>query len=146
MAFFWYGVAMTKETKQPVGRPSKYNQQMQAKAVEYVYTWSEIKGNVIPSRVGLCCYLGIHKDTSYEWEKSHPEFSDTLKDVETLQEFVGLNQGVAGVFNPTITKLILANHGYSEKQEIDHRSGDGSMSPADHSKAVLEALKRKHSE
>lgn len=105
----------------PVGRPSKYNEDLQKKADDYVYTWNET--DAIPSRVGLCCRLEIAKSTSFEWEESYPEFSDTLRKVETLQEFVGVNQGVKGEFNPTITKLILANFGYSDSQKVDHTSG-----------------------
>jgi hypothetical protein len=114
----------------PVGRPSKYNAEMQERADYYVLHWAEepIK-DVVPSRVGLCCWLGISKQTSFEWEKIHPEFSDTLENVNTLQEKVSINGGMSGVFNSTITKLVLANHGYSDKSELDHRSGDGSMTP-----------------
>jgi len=34
--------------------------------------------------------------------------------------------------------------GWKEKQEVDHTSSDGSMSPRDVSAAVLDALKAKH--
>jgi len=40
-----------------------------------------------------------------------------------------VNKGLTGDFNATITKLMLANHGYSEKQSIDHQLSDSSMSP-----------------
>jgi len=33
---------------------------------------------------------------------------------------------------------------WREKQEIDHTSSDGSMTPKDHSSAVLDAIKAKH--
>ncbi|MEN7471298.1 terminase small subunit, partial [Providencia stuartii] len=49
--------------------------------------------------------------------------------IKTLQENRLINKGLIGEFNPTITKLMLANHGYSEKQEVDHKSSDSSMSP-----------------
>lgn len=129
----------------PVGRPTKYNAEMQEKADYYVMHWNEypIK-DVVPSRVGLCCWLGIHKQTSYEWEEIYPKFSDTLKNIETLQEKVSVNGGMAGVFNPTITKLVLANHGYSERTATDHTSSDGSMTPKDTAQAVLNAIKAKH--
>lgn len=113
----------------PVGRPTKYNDELQAQADEYVYRLEEL-GHVVPSRVGLCCYLGIDKTTSYEWEKIHPEFSNTLRAVETLQEHMTLNGGLANKLNSTIVKLVLANHGYSDRNAIDHTSSDKSMSPA----------------
>ena len=111
-----------------LGRPTKYNEDMQQLADSYVYDWESI-GDKIPSRVGLCRFIGINKTTSYEWAKVHPDFSNTLGVIETLQEYVALNKGVTGEFNSTIVKLIMANFGYSDSSKIDHRSSDGSMSP-----------------
>lgn len=110
-----------------VGRPTKYNNEMQKKAERYVYEWDQ--RDTVPSRVGLCCFLGIDKTTSYEWERAHPAFSNTCKAIDTLQERVALNNGISGKFNSTITKLLLSNHGYSERFEQSHTSPDGSMRP-----------------
>lgn len=110
-----------------MARPTKYNEDMQAQAERYVEEWDQF--DTVPSRVGLCCFLGIDKSTSYEWEGVHPEFSDTCKAVDTLQERVAVNNGISGKFNSTITKLVLANHGYSDKMEQAHTSPDGSFSP-----------------
>lgn len=103
--------------KKQIGRPTKYNDEIQRKAERYLYEWQLI-GDVIPSRVGLCCWLEICKQTSYEWEK-HTKFLATLRAVDTLQEHTSLNRGITGEFNATITKLILANHGYSDKQQTE---------------------------
>lgn len=114
--------------KRRVGRPSKYNDDLQAEADAYLYRLEEL-GHVVPSRAGLCCYLGISKSTSYEWEEIHPEFSYTLQSIDVMQEHLALNGGLANSLNSTIVKLVLANHGYSDKSAIDHSSKDGSMSP-----------------
>lgn len=111
----------------PVGRPTKYNADMQEQADDYVLSWSE--RDAVPSRVGLCCHLGISKQTSFEWERIYPEFLATLQAIETLQEHTAVNKGITGEFNSTIVKLVLANHGYSERQAVDHSSKDGSMTP-----------------
>lgn len=111
----------------PVGRPTKYNKALQKKADEYLTEW--LVFDAVPSRVGLCCYLGISKSTSYEWEAEHPEFSDTLAAVDTLQEYTAVNKGITGDFNSTIVKLVLANHGYSDKIQQEHTSPDGSLKP-----------------
>lgn len=111
----------------PVGRPTKYNQELQAQADSYVYDWAYY--DAIPSRVGLCCFLGITKPTMYDWEQQYPEFSTTLQSIDALQERTAVNKGITGEFNSTITKLVLANHGYSDRQALDHSSTDGSMSP-----------------
>ena len=112
----------------PVGRPTKYNPALQAEADRYVFEWADF-GDVVPSRVGLCCFIGIDKATSYDWQQKHPEFSATLRKIDTLQERTAVNGGMSGVFNSTITKLVLANHGYHDKQQLDNTSSDGSMSP-----------------
>ena len=109
----------------PVGRPTMYNDEMQAKAEHYMYEWAGL-GDAIPSRVGLCCYLGISKQTSYDWEDAHPQFLDTCKAIEALQEREAVNKGITGVFNSQITKLVLANHGYSDKSIQEHSGPNGS--------------------
>ena len=119
---------MKGKEQNPVGRPTKYSNDMQAQADEYIFKYSEV-GDVIPSRVGLCCYLGISKRVSYEWETIYPEFLHTLENIDAMQERTAVNRGLDGTFNAAITKLILHNHGYSDKQAIDHASTDGSMTP-----------------
>lgn len=109
------------------GRPTKYGPKLQAQADEYILRWSET--DAVPSRVGLCCWLGISKPTSFEWEKIYPDFSTTLQAVEALQEHTAMNKGITGEFNSTIVKLVLANHGYSDKVQQDVVSSDGSIGP-----------------
>jgi len=125
----------------PIGRPTKYNAELQEQADSYIYQLDQL-GHAVPSRVGLCCFLGIHKATSYEWELIHPDFSDTLKQVETLQEHMSINGGLLNKLNPTIVKLLLANFGYSDKISQDHTT-NGKDLPAqglDVSKLSTEAL------
>jgi len=116
--------------KTNLGAPTKYTQDLQDQADEYIFKYSEV-GDVIPSRVGLCCYLGVSKRVSYEWETLYPDFMHTLENIEAMQERTAVNRGLDGTFNSAITKLILHNHGYSEKQAIDHTSSDQSMKPVD---------------
>lgn len=112
------------------GRPTLYSQEMQDKADEYVLIHNELTPpHVIPSHAGLACYLGVNKSTVYEWAKTYPQFSDTLSTILTKQEHLALMGGLDKSFQPLIVKLVLANHGYHDKQEIDHTSKDGSMSP-----------------
>lgn len=102
-----------------VGRPSLYNEALQLKAEEYLHDF-ESQGDVIPSHAGLACWLGVAKSTIYEWKKTFPAFSDTLEAIQSKQEVISLNKGLSGAFNSTITKLVLANHGYSDKSEVKH--------------------------
>lgn len=110
---------MNESTSREVGRPSIYNEELQAKATQYIFEFEE-QGDVIPSHAGLACWLGVAKSTLYEWKKTYPQFSVTLEAIQSKQEVIAVNKGLSGAFNSTITKLVLANHGYSDKQEIEH--------------------------
>lgn len=123
--------------KTNLGAPTKYTQDLQNQADEYIFKYSEV-GDVIPSRVGLCCYLGVSKRVSYEWELIYPDFLHTLENIDAMQERTAVNRGLDGTFNAAITKLILHNHGYSDKQAIDHASTDGSMTPSRIERTVVD--------
>jgi len=112
----------------PVGRPTKYSDDLQLQADEYLFKYSEV-GDVIPSRVGLCCYLGISKQTSFQYEKDYPEFLATLSNIEAMQERTALNRGLDGTFNAAITKLVLSNHGYADKQGVDLTTNGKDLTP-----------------
>lgn len=101
----------------PGGRPTKYNKAALAKAWEYLENHEE-RGDPVPTAAGLACELGVTKSTLYEWAKHHEEFSNTLASVNQKQERGLTAGGLTGQFQPTIAKLMLANHGYHDKQEI----------------------------
>lgn len=119
---------MTKGEKKKIGRPSELADCL-VKAKEYLLGGYETFGDVVPSVAGLACYLGKSREAMYEYGRNNKDFSDTLESIKTMQENKLINKGLTGEFNATITKLMLSNHGYSEKQEIDHQSSDGTMSP-----------------
>ena len=100
-----------------MARPTKYNKEMQAKADTYLFCYQDC-GDVIPSIEGLAEYLGLSRRVLYLWKDSHDEFMHTLERIEEKQKSVTLNSGLKGDFNATIAKLVLANHGMSDKQEI----------------------------
>lgn len=83
----------------------------------------------MPSIAGLASYHGKARSRVYEYKKLNEEFKDTLEAIQSPQECLLVNKGLIGDFNVPITKPMLSNHGYSEKQEIDHQSSDGTMSP-----------------
>ena len=112
----------------PVGRPSLLTPELIAKAREYLFGYEE-QGDVIPSVSGLACWLGVAKSSVYLYAQQNDDFSDTLDAIQAKQETLTLNKGMTGDFNPTIAKLVLANHGYSDKVQQEHTSPDGSMTP-----------------
>lgn len=76
----------------------------------------------LPSIEGLAYAIKVHKDTIYEWEKIHDEFSDLINDLRAKQAERLINNGLSGDYNAYIAKALLAKHGYADRQEIDHTS------------------------
>lgn len=112
------------------GRPSLYTPDLLDRARGYLTGYKDMD-DPIPSIAGLACVLGITRETCYAWAKDQekPEFSDILMELGQRQERELLRSGLRGDFNPPIAKMILTKHGYSDRQELDHTSSDGSMSP-----------------
>jgi hypothetical protein len=112
------------------GRPTEYNQELIDKAEDYLTNYADA-GDLVPTIAGLACVLGVHRDTLYDWaaQPEKQEFSYILKMVMQYQERKLVNGGLSDVFNASITKMMLTKHGYSDKQEVDHSSSDGSMRP-----------------
>ena len=111
------------------GRPTKYNEEALNTAEDYIVNFSDY-GDAIPSVVGLAVALKTHRDTIYAWAKEEGKeaFSDIVKRLSTNQERKLLNGGLDNSFNPTIAKLLLGKHGYSDKQETDITSGGEKLS------------------
>lgn len=110
-----------------MGAPTKYNAEVLQAAKDYL----ENCPDALPSVVGLAVKLRIARDTLIEWAKQEDkkDFSDTLRLINDQQHHVAVNKGITGEFSGPITKLVLHNHGYSEKTEVDNKSSDRSMSP-----------------
>ena len=108
-----------------MGRPTKYSQEIQSKANDYVAGGHIGAQDPVPSVAGLACYLEVNKTTLYEWADKYPDFSDTLEACKARQEKLALMGGLTNEFNSTICKLLLANHGYSDKQQLEHTGAGG---------------------
>jgi hypothetical protein len=111
----------------PVGRPSKYNDEILEQAEAYMLGgWKEVN-DTIPSLAGLACYLGLSRETVNAWSHEKKEFSDITSGILALQERELVNRGLLKEFDSGISKLILGKHGYTDKVQQDHTSSDGSM-------------------
>jgi hypothetical protein len=112
------------------GRPTKYSDQMVEKAKDYLATYQKL-GRMIPSNAGLAVFLGVSRDTLYDWAKDEEkaEFSDILNKIQAKQEEVLIDKGLDGDFNAAITKLVLGKHGYHDKVDSTLGGPDGKPVP-----------------
>ena len=113
------------------GRPPKYTPELIEQCWNYLLgdinekdekkaqpEWIKL-GHPFPSIPSLCLYIGIVSSTAHKWagEDDKKDFSDILKVVKEFQHMQLLNNGVMGLYNPAVTKMILTKHGYSDKVE-----------------------------
>lgn len=106
------------------GRPALFNsvEELQTCLDEY------FEENSSPSITGLAYHLGFESRQSiYDYEKKNDEFSYTIKrarlKIEIYYEELLSTKSVTGAI------FALKNFGWADKQEIDNKSSDGSMSP-----------------
>jgi hypothetical protein len=116
------------------GRPTAYSEEMLTKAREYIDSCQDDEiereakqGQMVyklkaklPTKGGLARYLGVSRDTLYEWSSVHKEFSYIMEELGAEQEDRLINNGLSGDYNPTIAKVLLTKHGYHDKSEVDH--------------------------
>lgn len=108
----------------PTGRPTKYNKDILAKARDYLVNFDSY-GDIVPSVAGLAVALRVGDTTVHRWatEDDKGEFRDTLEAIKTKQHTLLLSGGLSGEYNATIAKLMLANHGYSERSAVEMSGG-----------------------
>jgi len=99
------------------GRPSKLTDQVREQINQYLT--ESIENNKVPTAARLAVNLGVSKSTLYKWAEDDIELSDTLKQLQSIQEATLIEGSLANKLNPTISKLMLANHGYHDKTDID---------------------------
>ncbi len=100
------------------GRPTKYDKKKTIKKTrKYLKDWKNDKAVLFPSIVGLAIYLKVASSTVKLWMKEHKEFSAICDEISDMQHACLTHGGIRGTFNPTITKLMLTKHGYSDRQE-----------------------------
>lgn len=102
----------------PASPPTKYTKDRIKKMKEYLDIWSN-SGDVIPTVEAFSTFIDISVSTIYEWDKHEdkPEISETLEKIRKDQKTILINKGLLSEFNSNITKLLLHNHGLSDKSE-----------------------------
>jgi hypothetical protein len=112
--------AETQGITMPAGRPTTYTKELLKAAKEYLSIYKD-SDEVVPTIVGLCRHIGRSKSIVYKWkgEPDKQEFLDILEEIEETQEIDLIGGGLKSTLNPTITKMMLTKHGYSDKLETD---------------------------
>ena len=120
----------------PGGRPTTYNEEVIAKAYDYI----ENCPDVFHSVVGLAIHMGRAKGLIYEWIKDDDkaELNDIVKSVNELAERKLLNGSITNELNASIAKMLLSKYGHVEIKEIDNKSSDGSMTPTKITRVVID--------
>lgn len=151
------------KVKRPNWRPSKRDDSFIEKAYEYIdqcidepfklvksestsNSWEstsrENKLRVkLPSIEWFGLYIGVAKSTLQEREKLYKPFSVALDNIREAQREKLIANGASGIYNPTITKLLLShNHGIKETTVQEHTGKDWWAIQIDYSKLTNEQL------
>ena len=103
------------------GRPTTLTDELLDTAREYLSEYESL-GQIVPSLAGLSKFIGASRSSVYLWKSSEgdifSQFSDICSEIMETQEKKLLNGGLSGDYAPTITKLMMTKHGYTDKQEI----------------------------
>lgn len=76
----------------------------------------------------------VHRARVYDWEKQHPDFAELVALARVKRQAFLERRLLGAEIGAIVTSSIFALKNaapddFKDKQEIDHRSGDGSMTP-----------------
>ena len=116
-------------------------------AVNYAKVGYTLQYEEFPTMEGLSVLLDATMEELNTIE--HAEFQRAVAIMKAKQAMIVLSGGASGKMNPTVSKIILAAHGYSEKQEVHNTGGPqvviqeitATMDPKEASRIYEEMLK-----
>lgn len=111
------------------GRPTEYSQEILDKAKDYRDNLPE--DEVVHSIEGLALHINLNRSTIYDWRSQEDklEFSNIVEAILEKQGKALVNKGLRGVFNSSISKVMLTKHGYREGQDITTNERDITFAP-----------------
>lgn len=107
------------------GRPSKLTPEIKERIAQYISDCLE--NEKVPSIARLAVILDITKKTLYNWSENDEELLHTFSQLQSLQEATLIDGSLTNKLNASIAKLMLANHGYKERQDVT--SDDKAVQP-----------------
>lgn len=130
----------------PPGRPTKYK----PKYCEEIIKFFDVEhtkivgdrevGNDLPTFQRYAHSIEVHVDTLHEWKKVYPDFSESYKKAQQLQEAMWLANSMKGLYPGSFTIFAGKNmFGWRDKKEMDVNVG-AQKSLID---AIIEAKKAK---
>jgi hypothetical protein len=113
------------------GRPTNYDDSILDEALKYIDNF-EADGHAIPTVAGLAMSINRARSTIYKWASEDDKgMDDVLDRLLEKQEEVLLTKGLTNEFNPGVTKMVLAKHGYSDRLQSEVSGVDGSAIEVD---------------
>lgn len=80
-----------------------------------------IRNADMPSVERYAHFLGVHPSTPTKWSGRYLAFSKAMDLLKAVQRSFLINNGLAGRYDSSLTKLILGvNHGMIERKEVDN--------------------------
>jgi len=135
-----------RSERSKAGRPPKFGPEMIKKAQEYLDScedyYDENTRRIVvdvPKAEGMALYLGVTRDTLYDWASKNSQFSYILSQMNQKQANRVINNSLSGAYNATIAKLLLGKHGYKESSEVDHTTkGEKVNQPSERAERIAE--------
>lgn len=141
------------EKKSNAGRPTKYRKEYCEEIVKFFdrepfdvvmgvdddgkeVVMTDKNGNVVmkpcklPTFEGFAISIGVDRDTVRAWTENNPEFLGAYMRAKDYQKEILIQNGLMGNYEKQFAIFTAKNvTDMRDKQEIDHQSSDGSMSP-----------------
>lgn len=111
-----------------LGRPTKYNEEVQAIAERYLEDCAKNKQLPFIEELALLLHVGDATITNWANDKNpdgsvkNEEFLATYKEIKTLQKLLLKRNGLKNMYNSKITALLLSSdHSTAEKTELEFK-------------------------
>lgn len=111
------------------GQPTLLTPELIERARKYIEDFADDGYSVIPTAAGMALYLGVSKQAIHLWAANGGEFLEPYSKMLQVQEAMTLGKALTSEFNSNISKLILANHGYSDRQAVDVTTNGKDIAP-----------------